>query len=121
MPNELDQVEFVTDDRDKPEDERLSLRIFRGGNEDWYVAIAPINEVAINGVRVCTSGGASTSHPGLTTAIADAYTAIHNANNGIRGEMPPSRYELEDELQAWRNKFPSLQFDGLTIQDKYID
>lgn len=121
MPNDLEQVEFVTDDRDKPEEERMSLRIFRGGNQDWYVAVAPVNEVAINGVRICTSGGAMTSHPGLTAAISDAYLAIHNAENGIATKAPPNRRDMEEELEAWRSKFPNLVFDGLSLQERYID
>lgn len=117
MTEEFEEVVFVTDDRDKPEDERMSLRIIQGGNQDWYVSVAPMNEGAINGVRICTSGGAITSHPGLVSAIADAYTALHNAKHGIREHLP-SRQELNDELEAWRRKFPGYEFDGLSLREK---
>ncbi|MCP0917827.1 hypothetical protein MUB04_14925 [Acinetobacter indicus] len=114
------EVTFVTDDRDKSEEDRLSLRITQGGNGDWYLSIAPVNNVAINGVRICTSGGASSSHPGLTTAISDAYQAIYNAEHGIRDRLL-SRQEMEDELAAWREKFPDHVFDGLMLQKKTVD
>lgn len=119
--SEFEEVVFVTDDRDKPDEERLSLRVIQGGNQDWYVSIAPENKGAINGVRICTSGGASCSHPGLTSAISDVYTALHNAKHGIRDKQHQSRSELQEEIMAWRNQFPNLEFDGLFIREKYKD
>ena len=74
--DQFEEVVFVTDDRDKPDDERLSLRIIQGGNQDWYVSITPEHEGSINGIRICTSGGASVTHPGLTSAIANAIHLI---------------------------------------------
>jgi hypothetical protein len=121
MADQFEEVVFVTDDRDKPDDERLSLRIIQGGNQDWYVSIAPEKSVAINGVRICTSGGASVSHPGLVSAISDAYRALHNAKHGIRQKPAKSRVELEEELAAWRDQFPNYEFNGLMIREKFQD
>lgn len=118
---QFEEVVFVTDDRDKPDDERLSLRIIQGGNQDWYVSIAPEHEGAINGVRICTSGGASYTHPGLSAAISDAYTVLHNAKHGIRDNRPQSRAELLEEIEAWRSRFPNLEFDGLSLREKFQD
>jgi hypothetical protein len=52
--------------------------------------------------------------PGLTVAIATAYRAIMAAQ---RGEPPPpSRYELEDEVRAWRAAFPEHCYEFGAIQ-----
>ena len=118
MINEFEQAVFITDDRDKPLEEQLSLRIMHGGNGDWYVSIAPVNRVAVNGVRICTSGGASRTVPGLTAAISDAYTAIINAEQGNQTQIPESRRDMEEELAAWRSKFDNYVFDGLYLCEK---
>ena len=49
---------------------------------DWYVAVVPEGKGTIGrGVRICTSGGASTSVPGLAPAIANAYRLLISARN----------------------------------------
>lgn len=109
----LERAVYITDDRDLPEEDQRTLVIFHGGNGDWYVQVAPLHGRTMEGVRLCTSGGASTRCPGLTTAIADAYRAIKAAE---RGEAPRATYsELEEELQAWRARFPEYRFDGLDL------
>lgn len=118
MTSQLEQAVFITDDRDKPLEEKLSLRILQGGNGDWYVSIAPLNQVAINGVRISTSGGASISTPGLTAAIADAYAAIKNAEQGKQIKTHEDRRDMEEELAAWRSKFDNYVFDGLHLCEK---
>jgi hypothetical protein len=100
---------YLTDDRDLPDDELRTLVIFQGGNGDWYVQVANKEGRSTEGVRLCTSGGASSQVPGLTVAIATAYRAIMAAQ---RGEPPPpSRYELEDEVRAWRAAFPDHHYE----------
>lgn len=70
-----DQVRYLTDDRDYKR--RNELVITCGGNGDWYVAVVPEGEGTVGrGVRICTSGGASSRCPGLAPAIADAFRAI---------------------------------------------
>lgn len=72
------QVRYLTDDRDS--NHRNELVISWGDNGDWYVAVAPEGEGTIRrGVRICTSGGASSAVPGLTRAISDAFRALVNA------------------------------------------
>jgi len=63
---------YLTDDRDLPPDELRTLVIFQGGNGDWYVQVANRHGRTTEGVRLCTSGGASTHAPGLTASIAGA-------------------------------------------------
>ena len=70
-----DPVRYLTDDRDLRD--RNELVIMQGDNGDWYVSVVPEGEGCIGkGVRLCTSGGASSRCPGLTVAIAQAYRAI---------------------------------------------
>ena len=89
---------YLTDDRDLPENDLRTLVIFQGGNGDWYVQVAPHHGRTTEGVRLCTSGGASSHAPGLTVAIASAYRAIMAAQ---RGEpAPPSRMDMEEEVAA---------------------
>jgi hypothetical protein len=73
-----DQMRYLTDDRDYKD--RNELVITQGGNGDWYVATVPEGHGAAGrGVRICTSGGASTRCPGLAPAIANAFRAIAKA------------------------------------------
>ena len=75
------EARYLTDDRD--DESRNELVIIQGGNGDWYVAIVPEGEGCIGrGVRIATSGGASTRVPGLAPAIANAFRALVNAGNG---------------------------------------
>lgn len=104
---------YVTDDRDLPDDEQRALVIFPGGNGDWYVQVAPKHGCAIEGVRICMSGGAAMHCPGLGPAIAEAYRAMIASQNGERREPVPTREELEREVHAWRTAFPTHQFDGI--------
>ncbi|WP_321820730.1 MULTISPECIES: hypothetical protein [unclassified Burkholderia] len=110
---ELAKAMYVTDDRDLPDVEQRALVIFPGGNGDWYVQVAPKHGRTIEGVRICTSGGAATQCPGLGPAIAEAYRAMLAAQNGERRERLTPPEDLECELRAWREKFPNLQFDGI--------
>jgi hypothetical protein len=103
---------YVTDDRDLPDDEQRALVIFQGGNGDWYVQVAPKQGRTVEGVRICTSGGASTQCPGLGPAIAEAYRAMLAAQNGERRQCLMPRSDLEQELDAWRARFPTHRFDG---------
>ena len=106
----MDKAMYLTDDRDHPVESQRALVIFPGGNGDWYVQVAPAHGRTTEGVRICTSGGAATSCPGLGVAIADAYRAMKAAGSG---EPPPrSRYELEEEVAAWRRRFPGMTYNG---------
>ncbi|VVE18512.1 MULTISPECIES: hypothetical protein [Pandoraea] len=105
---------YLTDDRDLPAEEQRRLVIFFGGNGDLYVQVAPKNGPTVDGVRVCTSGGASTQCPGLGPALADAYRAMLAAQEGVKVERRQPSDELEAELRAWRARFPDLVFDGLS-------
>lgn len=100
----LEKQSYVTDDRDRPDEEQFQLVIFQGGNGDWYVQVAPKGGVTVEGVRICTSGGAATQCPGLGVAIADAYRAMAAAKAG--GDPPVSRGQLEEEIFAWRSAYP---------------
>lgn len=111
--SELVKAMYVTDDRDLPEDQQRAVVIFPGGNGDWYVQVAPKHGRTVEGVRICTSGGAATQCPGLGVAIAEAYRAMLAAQTGKHREHVASREELELELRAWRGKFPKLRFDGI--------
>lgn len=106
----MDKAVYLTDDRDLPVEDQRALVIFPGGNGDWYVQVAPAHGRTNQGVRICTSGGASTQCPGLGVAIADAYRAMKAAGSGE--PAPQSRYELEAELAAWRSRFPGVRFNG---------
>ena len=108
---------YLTDDRDLPKEDQRVLVIFPGGNGDWYVQVAPAHGRTTEGVRISTSGGASTNCPGLGIAIAEAYRAIQAAERGERKSVR-SRMDLEDELAAWRERFPELQYKfGVLIKN----
>lgn len=102
---------YLTDDRDLPLEDQRSLVIFPGGNGDWYVQVAPHHGRSTEGVRLCTSGGASSQCPGLTVAIAEAYRAMLAAQNGKKREPKPSYSDLEREVAAWRAKAARYMYD----------
>lgn len=120
--NDVVKAMYLTDDRDRPEDEQRALVIFLGGKGDWYVQVTPPHGHDIYGVRICTSGGAATHCPGLGVAIADAYRAMTAAQRGEPYEPKVSRDELEREVCAWRERFAHLRFDGFAgIEDNAGD
>ena len=115
-----DQAMYPTDDRDLPLEDQRALVIFPGGNGDWYVQVTPHHGRGMEGVRLCTSGGASSACPGLTNAIAEAYRCMKAAGDGQRREPRPSIVELEAEVSAWRNKYPGQRFSfGEIVEDVY--
>lgn len=69
-------VYYTTDDRDVPVEEHYRLKIYPGGNGDWYVSIVGLTDVLGPSVRLSTSGGAQFHAPGLTVAISRAYRAL---------------------------------------------
>jgi hypothetical protein len=73
-------LRFNTDDRDVSS---AQLCIMQGNNGDWYVSVADgPDHYPTTAVRICTSGGASASHPGLGLSISRAYEAILCAQEG---------------------------------------
>lgn len=112
-----DKVMYLTDDRDHDLEDQRSLVILHGGNGDWYVQVAGANGRTVDGVRICTSGGASTHCPGLGPAIAAAYHAMRASAEGL--PPPESTVGLREEVQAWRDRFPKLVFDRFEIVPDY--
>lgn len=108
----MEKVMYVTDDRDYPKEDQRSLVIFMGGNGDWYVQVANVEGRATEGVRLCTSGGASRNVPGLTSAIAEAYRCMQAAQSGQprRSYMSESYGSLKTEVEAWRARYPQVRF-----------
>jgi len=113
----FEKAMYLTDDRDLPEKDQRALVIFPGGNGDWYVQVAPAHGRTTEGVRICTSGGASTNCPSLGITIAEAYRAMQAAQQGDRKHVR-SRMDLEEELSAWRERFPHLQYQFGTLVEE---
>lgn len=112
------QAMYLTDDRDLPLEEQRALVVFPGGNGDWYVQVTPHHGRSIEGVRICTSGGASVACPGLGNAIAEAYRCMKAAAEGVRREPRLATEELEEELRAWRSRFPDFRYSfGEIVED----
>lgn len=78
------EVRYLTDDRDKPEGRRHELVIGWGNNGDWYIYSAPEGEKSVNAVRLCTSGGASSSVPGLTVLVSQMFHRIAEVGGAER-------------------------------------
>ncbi len=73
------EVRYLTDDRDQPN--RREFVMGMGGNGDWYVGVVPEGQEGMLGasVRLCTSGGASSTAPGFLPGIANAFRALLEA------------------------------------------
>jgi hypothetical protein len=69
---------YVTDDRDLALDRLTVLWVSHGPNGDYYVTTTRLHERPMFGVRLCTSGGASSRNPELVTSAADMYRDLHN-------------------------------------------
>ncbi len=79
---EIREVRYLTDDRDDERNQN-ELVIQLGGNGDWYVSVVPKGQGTVGrGVRLATSGGASSQAPGLCVAIADAFRALIRSGHG---------------------------------------
>ncbi len=96
----MEPMHYLTDDRDHPEDQQNELVISMGGNGDWYVAVVSKGSETCIGraVRLCTSGGASSAAPGLTTAVAQAYYALDKVNHGGMEHKRTYLYAYEAEF-----------------------
>ena len=57
----------------------MELVISIGGNGDWYVSIVPEGHHPTRGVRLCTSGGAIKTCPGLVKGIARAFHSLNDS------------------------------------------
>ena len=79
-------VTFRSDDAD--EDPRYALTIYQANNGDWYVSVMPDGHRIGPNVRICTSGGASHSHPGLSNAIHKVYEAIEAGRDRQPRQQP---------------------------------
>lgn len=113
MIEDLDErAVYLTDDRDLPDEDLRTLVIFPGGNGDWYVQVANKNGRTSDGVRLCTSGGASTQCPGLTVAIAEAYRAIIGSKSKVKRQAQPTYADLLSEVTAWRAKAAKYEYDS---------
>ena len=93
------KAEFITDDKDLYH--KATMVVSHSPNGDWYQCIKWKDRKGLNcaspSVRFCTSGGASTSHPGLTGAVAGQYHAI----NGV---TPKVDIEFKEELNSLLSK-----------------
>lgn len=82
------EVRYLTDDRDH--NRRLELCIGWGGNGDWYVVTVPEGEISLSAVRLCTSGGASSTVPGLVPLFAEAFRKLAAAGDDDQYTINPS-------------------------------
>lgn len=65
---------YLTDDRDGRD--RYELVIMHAPNGDYYIGSVREGSAFTTGVRICTSGGASSRRPALTRAIFEAFQAL---------------------------------------------
>lgn len=118
--------EFVSDDPGPGPDPSATanrLVVSMGGNGDWYVSVRIGANRIGPAVRVATSGGASSSYPGLSVAIARAYRALGREATGpaddsmeLRGlaadlmrerdALKTERDSMLRELERWRHGMP---------------
>lgn len=88
--SEQEPRRYLTDDRDHEPEQRHELVIFPGGNGDWYLGVWPEGaRGSPNTVRICTSGGASSTVPALPISCARMYRAL-----GPKQEQPKDLLQL---------------------------
>lgn len=74
LPCEGTEVRYLTDDRDSQQ--RHELVLYQANNGDWYLMVVPEGHRFGPTVRFCTSGGASSRVPGLTTLLANIFALL---------------------------------------------
>lgn len=65
---------YLTDDRDTRERHELVIR--HAPNGDFYIGSVPEGQPMTTGVRICTSGGASSRNPRLAKAVFEIFQAL---------------------------------------------
>lgn len=76
--NKPDEMVFISDDPETPRDQRLSLRISRDENDDWFVSIAPVNDVSTGSVRIRPIRKTEKRYPGFAKAIESAHKSLED-------------------------------------------
>jgi hypothetical protein len=72
--NNYAERHYLTDDRDQ--NNRFELVVMHAPNGDYYIGSVPEGSVFTTGVRICTSGGASSKNPKLARAIYEVFQAL---------------------------------------------
>lgn len=67
---------YVTDDRDASDERLTILWVMHGANGDYYVTTTGWRERPFRGVRLCTSGGASSHLSALTAGASAMYRGL---------------------------------------------
>lgn len=91
------------------------LKILLGGNQDWYVSASSTERKDFRGVRLCTSGGASDSLPGLVFGISEIYRMLLNPSS--QEGSSPAYASLYQEVMQWRNTYPERRYEYGFISD----
>jgi hypothetical protein len=104
-----DMSTYLSDDRDF--EDQASINAYWMNNGDYYLSISwkddSINKFSPS-VRFSTSGGASSSHPRLTTAVSDIYRSIRHEPTSIE-RMEAERNESYDIINRILEKDISFQ------------
>lgn len=80
--NHREPVEFI--EASKPQfGEKKKIKLFQGGNGDFYLTVCPHNHNGGDTIRIETSGGASTRNPRLVQAINLLYLAMAEDNEAF--------------------------------------
>jgi hypothetical protein len=67
---------YLTDDRDLNPEDRYELVVKHAPNGDFYIGSVREGQPLTTGVRICTSGGASTQNPRLAQAVFEIFQSL---------------------------------------------
>jgi hypothetical protein len=82
MPNVREPVEYI--EVSEPNfGTKKKIKIFQGGNGDFYLTVCPCNHNGGDTIRIETSGGALTRNPRMVQAINLLYLAIAGENENF--------------------------------------
>jgi hypothetical protein len=80
MPNHREPIEYI--EASKPDfGEKKKLKVFQGGNGDFYLTVCPYNHNSGDTIRIETSGGASTINPRLVNATNLMFLALQDTED----------------------------------------
>jgi hypothetical protein len=123
VSNHREPVEYI--EVSKPDiGEKKKIKLFQGGNGDFYLTVCPYNHNGGETIRLETSGGTSTTNPRLLNATNLMYLALKDTKE--------SKEEFDE--QVIKSLFCDMSFEDVmkktlelrndsdkTTEDKLLD
>jgi len=111
------EVEYV--EVSKPDfGEKKKIKMFKGGNGDFYLTVCPYNHNGGDTIRIETSGGASTINPRLMQSVNLMYLAIANKKDEFDSRIIKNLYCNISFNDIFKKILEITSSDYLSLKEK---